>query len=497
MTLQLSNLSSFKQILKATSIYTFLGFLPTFSRIFLLPVFLIYLTTADFAIIGLFSMLSSIIPVIITLGMEHAFTRFYFDYQSNKKILNSYFSTVFIFILLVSVIFSVLFLITGNFLFQVLFKNDIFTFYPFGTLALINSVFSAINTLFIVFYRSSKNVKAYSFFNLMLFFLITIFDVLAIVFFRFSLENILILKTAASVIVCLLFSVLHFAKTRISFEKRFIKPSLKYALPVLLYGGLALIFSYLDRIIIENTIDLDALAVFNLAMAIGQVIETMMFAIQTATYPTVYEMFKNDPAANNEGINRLYRLVGVFVILITLIIVSLAPIAIILFLVKEYWMAIPIIPIIVASYYYRYLYIVYAEPIFFFKKTRKLPGLSLMAGLFGFAGNIILIPYLGIKGAAVVFFASKIVILIPTFYWYLKSSTFRFNLRYVIHIVVINTMFCMLLFLLLTFCSIETNWMMMICSVPFILTTIIISIIFIVNARRKNIKSIRSVLEII
>ncbi len=490
-------MSNFKHIVKATSIYTILGFLPTFSRIFLLPVFLIYLSTADFAIIGLFSMLSSIIPVIITLGMEHAFTRFYFDYQSSKKLLNAYFSTAFIFILLISVVFSVIFMLTGGMLFKTIFKNDVFTFYPFGVLSLINSVFSSLNTLFIVLYRSSKNVKAYASFNLLLFFLITIFDILAIVFFKLNLEKILLLKTAASVFVCLLFSVIHFSKAGIYFEKRFIRPSLKYALPVLLYSGLAIIFSYLDRFIIERNIDLNALAVFNLAMAIGQIIETMMFAIQTATYPSVYEMFKEDPHANADGINRLYRLVGVFVILITLLLVACTPVAIINFLVKEYWMAIPIIPIIVAGYYYRYLYIVYAEPIFFFKKTKKLPGLSLIAGVFGFVGNILLIPFLGIEGAALVFFASRIVILLPTIYWYLRSSSFRFDLKYLHPIIILNTLFCLFLYLMVAYFPVAPNLTMMLFFVPLVCSTIAFIIIFISGARRKNIKSWKSALDIV
>ncbi|MCF8424760.1 MAG: oligosaccharide flippase family protein [Bacteroidia bacterium] len=438
---------SLKNILKASSVYTILGFLPTASRIFLLPVFLLYLSPEQFALVGLNTVISSILPLFMTLGLESSFSRFYYDYKRKPKLLSSYLSTLIIFILINSIIISALFICFGNIIFDYLFKSEEFSFYPFGLLATISAIISALSSVFINYLRNKQDLKNFTYFSLSTFLLSTIAETVVIVIFHYDAKGVIFAKLIATGAIAIFFLLKFFIKNGIFFDFRFIKSSIKYALPLIPYSAFGLIFIYYDRILIENKLDLTSLAVYNLAMSIAHITDAFMFAIQSATYPIVYEMLKANVKQNMNEVNKTYRLIGVIVLFIMTGIIAVCPFAIINFLKSDYISAIKIIPIILISYAYRYLYIVYAEPLFFFKKTNYLPFLTLISGVINLGSNIVLIPLFGISGASIATVLGKIFQFLPTYYFYKTMKLIKFNLSYITSMIVVVMIISIALFL--------------------------------------------------
>jgi len=74
-----------------------LGFLLTQAiSFFLLPIYTRYLTTADYGIISLAAVISSVISIIFFFGMRSAISRFYYIYQGVGSEFREFISTIWI-----------------------------------------------------------------------------------------------------------------------------------------------------------------------------------------------------------------------------------------------------------------------------------------------------------------------------------------------------------------------------------------------------------------
>ncbi|HTA63652.1 MAG TPA: oligosaccharide flippase family protein [Bacteroidia bacterium] len=478
-------MSSLKDILKNSSVYTILGFLPTASRIFLLPIFLIYLSPEDFALIGLNTLVAGLLPLVMTLGLENAFVRFYFDYSRKPKLLRAYLSTILLFVMFSSTIISVLIFPFGEAIFKLIFKTKEFSFIPFGITALLSAFFASIYTIIFALYRNKQDIKSYTYFAGGMFLATTIAESLAIIVFKCGPIGVIWTKLIATGIITLFFLFKVFRENGLFFEKRFIKPSYKYALPLIPYVLFGLVFTSFDRIMIEHNFDLTSLAVYNLAMAIAHITDSFMYALQSATYPTVYSLLKENMDKNTNKISQIYRLIGLVVLLIISALIASTPIGIINFLNPKYIPAIALIPIVLISYGFRYLHIVFTEPLFFFKQTKKLPWLALIGGSVSIIGNLTLLPLFGLTGAAFTFVIAKLIQLCPTYYWYLKASSLRFKLNYIYPIMFI--IFAISLLLSFSFNNlILTPWILYTLSfMPFISIFSCVYIVFWVNSNYK------------
>ncbi len=443
-------MAGFREIFKATSVYTILGFLPTASRIIVLPVFLKFLDITDFAYIGLNSLIASILPLIMTLGLEHAYARLYFDYRSKPKLLKAFTSTTLLMITGQAILFSLVLIPIGDPLFRSLFESERFTFNAFGISAVIMAVFFSINSLINAHFRSKKSVGAFALFSVGQFLLSLTAECLAIIVYRANAETVIWVRLIANGSITLIFLIYMLWKNGILFEARFLRPSLRYALPLIPYTTFGLIFTNADRVMIEN-LDIVALGAFNLAMAIASISDSFMFAVQSATYPSIYELFKQNIVTNAARIDQLYRLIGILVIIVICLLIAATPVGIYCFLDKAYFVAVPIVPIILGGYVFRYLYIVYAEPLFYFKRTRRLPWLNILSGSVSLLSNLILIPLAGLFGAAVASVLAKFSQFSLTFHWYKKDDRVHFNLQYLVPLISVVFILCCLIPLSITY----------------------------------------------
>ena len=107
-----------KDFIASGAVYTILGFLPTASRLFLFPLFLHYLSPEDFALISLNTMVASILPVFMTLGIEQAMNKYYFDFVKYPRIEKVFISTLILSIIGFALVLSSVFIFTGPYLFS-------------------------------------------------------------------------------------------------------------------------------------------------------------------------------------------------------------------------------------------------------------------------------------------------------------------------------------------------------------------------------------------
>lgn len=459
-----------KQIISSASIYTILGFLPALSRIILLPLFLVYMPVEEFGLISLNNLLTGIFPVFMTMSLEHSLIRHYFDYRGKKQLVNSYLSTILLFVIMVSAVICMVVWPLGGWLFDITFKTERFTFEDFGWLVLLQSAFFSLIAILNAYFRTAQFLKTFAVFSLSQLILSTSAEATAILHYDADAHLVVLVKTWATGIVTGLFVLYMLIKTGIRFDKRFLPPSINYALPVIPYVLFGIVFSSVDRVIIENYLTLTALAVFNLAVSVANLTELYIVAIQNATYPMIYDLFKKGYKANAVAINAIYKLKGSMILFGAGGLCMISYPLIHFFLVEEYRAAIPLIPVILAGFMLRFYYIAYSEPVFFFKQTRRLPALNFILGVVSVTFNLVMVPAMGLMGAALSSVIARGAQLFPTLSLYRKISDFRFDLGNY-HIYSAFVLISLLLAgMLLRYGDYPVTWMMIVFCVPFVIS---------------------------
>lgn len=434
-----------KRLIKSISIYSLLGILPTASRIVLLPIYLIYLSPRDFAIIGLNTTIIGAVSIFMSFGLDQAYSKFFFNYKRNQRVLNSYYSTIIISIFIISLILIAILLPFGTRIHQFIFKDPNFIFFPYGITALITAAIISINSVLLINYRNKHEATNFLYLAGGYFFVSTISEFIAIIGFNCNAAQIIIAKLVTTGIFSFIIWLLTVKKTGLTFDFRFLKPSIKFSLPLIPYTIFYFIYTGYDRIIIENKLTLNLLAVYNCAFAIAAVSEIAFLSIGNAVSPEIYECYKNGPKLFENRISKIYRSYGLAILGTAGILCFFTPIAILGLLKENYIEAIQLVPILLVSFNLRYLLSIYTDVLFFFNKTSRLPYLNAFAGVITIIMNLILLPVYGIIGAAISTLITRFGQVLLAYLLSKNFITFRINLDYITTLFISSSLIMLIL----------------------------------------------------
>ncbi len=399
-------------VLKESSFYVFIGFLPMGVNFILSPLYTYYLEPAQYGIIGLADLFNGLISVFLALGIQQAFARLFFDYEHDKERLNNLLSTIMLLLLGVAFLLFVLLLAFGDSLLGYAFSSEVFLFSNYGYMVLLSAFSGVIQQLFASLYRNSESPKMYAAVSLGYF----VCSVTGILIGVVYLENGALGNIAGRAIgmfgVTLLIFLLFFLKNGISFDKRYLKPILSYGLPLLPYSLILFLYNALDRFFVERFFDMETLGIYNFAFLVTSVISVFSYSIYNSISPKIFRLLRDGSSDTGFGMQQLvnFQILGSLGF-ISIIMAGVYPL-ITWFVQDEYSRAIPLVFLIAIAYIPQVFYIVYTAPIFYFKKTATLPFISSISLLLGVFSFLALIPLFGVQGACYGLILVKLIQLI-------------------------------------------------------------------------------------
>jgi len=422
--------STFRRLVRGTFFYTLLGFLPLAARFVLFPVFVRYLSPFDYGLISLTNTLTAALTIFAVFGLESAFGLYYFSYRRTPQLLRTYFSTILTSVLVIGLVLVLLGQWVGPAVIDALFKDPAFAYAPFGQIAVLVAITTAVNSLVLSYYRSSQQPERYFVVAVASFLLSTAAEAVAILVLQQGAMGVLVARLIGAAVVALLVIGYVYATGGMRFSWRMLSRSLAYGLPILVYLFFGFVYNSYDRVLIENFLSVPQVAVFSTAFTIASIVEVFLQAIQAATYPAIFEAYKRDPAGNADHIDRLIRLQGWAMLFIGIGILAASPLFIHRFTRPEYLPALPLIPWLLVGFLMRFFYVVWTTPLFFIARyTRQLPWLNVVCGLAVVGFNLLLLPPLGLVGAALAMVLARGVQLAVTAMLYYRQQQVRFSLR--------------------------------------------------------------------
>ncbi|HLP56501.1 MAG TPA: oligosaccharide flippase family protein [Fluviicola sp.] len=401
-----------KDLIKSSTIYILLGFLPTGVNFVMVNLLTSYLTKAEYGLLSISALFQGLVAIFMNIGLDAAFARYYFNVYKKRKLLHAYYSTVLLSVLGISFLLFTLLLFVGDPFLQLLFKNNRYHFSDYGLVTFVLALFTIIHTVILTYYRNEENLKMYS--------------IISIVTLIFSVSGILIgvvwLNKGAYGNICgrsvafsgivLLYLGWYFRNRKLVIRWSYLKEMLNYGIPFIPYFVILFLGSSLDQWMIERRFSLAQLGEYNFGLLLASLVSVFTYAVFNAISPKLYKlMAENDPVYDNEirNLNRIFHFVVVFAITAELAIIS--PFTVLFIKNTAYHAMLDYIPLLILVWLPHLYYMLYVVPLMFHNKTRYLPLIMLISLSVGLASNLILIPLWGVIGVCV----SAIIIKMTSF----------------------------------------------------------------------------------
>jgi O-antigen/teichoic acid export membrane protein len=356
-----------------------------------MPVFTRLLAPSDYGIISVFTTIVGFFSIFFMMGVDSSMNLYYFE---KEKVYDEFLGTNLIFIIVSGTVLSSLVLIFVKPLAAFLAVDSQIVIY-----ALISCILAIPVTMITSYFQMTQNSRKYSIYNISKYTSIT---VLAIILIYLMEQNKYYGRLYAELAVSgILFIVLLpqlLKLTKFKFDIKYIKYTFIVGFPLIPHALTQIILNFSDRIIINMNSGENEVGLYAFAYNIGMVINTVIMGMNQSWAPIFYGKLRDEKY--NDIINLSPKFIGIiFSIAILLIVFSRE--LVVLLGEKRYYSSFEIIPFVVMGYVFIFLYTVFANYAFYFKRNLRVSLFSMISAGVNIVLNIIFIPKYGYKFASV------------------------------------------------------------------------------------------------
>ena len=379
-----------------TLYYTIGNVFSTLITFITLPIITRIISPEQLSIFNYTNAIKGFLLTITCLSLNSFLLRHYFKLKTESE-RKKLFGTVFYFLFLFSTALlfaelAVFPIIIDHFSIQVAFD-------PFFKIMLFNNYFEVAAIIPLVIYRVRKKPVAYLLLTLSKSILMIALGLLFIIFFDKGIMGRYLGILLPNIFFILIYLIILRNKISFGIDFAILKKGLKYSLPIIPAAFAATAMSSADKIMIERFLDIKYISIYSIGFSIGSIILIMIRGFYLAIEPIIFENYDKKNFSkliiNYKVIFLLIiNLVGCSVIIFSNEIVSI-------FVSFEYSESRLIIPFIVTSCIFRGAQIVVDTTLYAQEKTIYHPIITGFGLLINILGNIILLPIIGMVGAAI------------------------------------------------------------------------------------------------
>lgn len=397
--------------------------LVTLSNLILLPILTRKLPIADYGTWALIMVTLSLLPMLVTLGLPTAMTRFLAAATDKREIREDFYSMGFVVLLTSSIVSGLLFLFVPQIAAD-LFQNNLTT----ALLLIPNALIACLNAFIFYYFTTFQQIKRYSVLSLVNAYLNTAL-IAYFVLSGYGLEGALIALLIQQLVVFVVVTSLIVADIGFAIPKfRHVREHLAFGIP-LIPANLATWFTNSsDRYLIALFLGTAAVGYYSPGYAAGSTI-SVISAPFILLFPAVLSKHydeNNITAVRTIMTYSLKYYVGIGLPCVFALSVLSKPLLLVLTTQQIAENGYLVIPFVAAGTAVAGANLAFVPVLTLRKKTAIIGSIWMLSAALNFCLNLVLIPYLGIIGAAVsTFFAFLLTLVLTVFYAF---RHFRFDL---------------------------------------------------------------------
>ena len=429
------------KVLGNSVIYTMVTVLQRCISFFLLPLYTAYLTPADYGITGVVGSVSSLLAIFCTLGLSAAGSRFYYKYKADKEYSKLLYGTIACTILINTVVFGGLFLLAHKWIVDPML-GDI-DFYPCVFVGLLNVLVTPLYSLYQSYLQTIQDGVKFGINAMLNFLLILGLTILFVVYYRMGALGVLLANLIASIFFFVYVFVDFFIHQEIGLDKKVLKESYSYSLPLLPHTIANWSNGTIDRLLVNGIRSESDAGLYNLGRQYSTVADTITVAVNNAYVPWFYEK-ANDIKNNLPQIRRMSEMITSAISLICIIMALFSKELLGLMITNPAYDGVwKVIPFLICGVIFNTIYFFYVN-VLFLKDTGIIFVITVLSIIVNIGLNIWLIPLLGYIGCGlacmVTFFVKSIVSVIVT---KRKNKEIRFRTGLLYAIGMISSIICL------------------------------------------------------
>ncbi|MCX6277419.1 MAG: oligosaccharide flippase family protein [Bacteroidetes bacterium] len=399
-----------KQFFSQTAFFTVIQILPPLAGFVMIKLYSNYLTEAEFSIYNLINLYTNLIFIFISFGADQLITRFYYEYQEDINKLKEFYGTIFSCFLILTGIFLLLLFPFNADINRQLFKNTIPDYQILLAIVTLNALNLSFTRVIQSILRVERNNKENFIFSILIFFFQIIGSSIGLFAFNNKILGTFIGRFAGIAIIIFLIYIRSKNSFQLSFKLKYIYKQWFFFLPIVFYNGLYWLSTFSDQFVFNIlTSRTNQLALYQMAFNLTIVVDMLLTAVNAHITPEFNELMKNKPKDYMESIRTNAHLLIVISITGMIGIIFLAQIIIDFVIDIKYRTSSIYLGAISVMYIFRLLYLIFAIPLYYLKKTIYLPGVFFVSTIINILLNIFLIPIFGIWSLIISSALSKII----------------------------------------------------------------------------------------
>ena len=379
------------KILKASLGYTIGNVLLHCMGIVTLPIFTRLMTTEEYGSYGVFMSFASILLSLVSCALHTSIRSAKIEFGEKINDYTSSVTLVYFFNLIILLILAIL---LPSFACEKIGLNNfqliLLSIYTFGT-----SIMNLYNTWLSIEYSVSKFIKL-SILNT----IVSLVLSLLLMYTAFN-ENRLLGRLLSITIAVSLVSTIAlislFKKSRPKYNGIYLKFGLRYSFPLIAHGVAQTLLSQFDRIMINSIVGQSEAGIYNFAGSIKNLLNVISNSLNTVWSTWFFEEMSKD---NKEKVKRRASEYCLFVLLLGVCALCVAPEVVKLLGAEIFWDARYLAPPMVLDSYVMFLYAIIVQTEYYTKKTHFVLIGTAISAIINIITNIIFINKYGYVAAA-------------------------------------------------------------------------------------------------
>ncbi len=416
-----------KSIFKVGKWYVLASLLVKGINAFTLPIFTHYMSPSEMGIYNGINSLKAFIPLIISLGLDGAFIRFFHEYKKDHHKLATMFSSTFWFVMVFGTLACILLFIG--------LKQTHPQYQPLSiALAVFPPIFFQLGMLGIAFFNQSLESYKTTLFQITATLFGVAFSIYLVVNQAKGVQGRLIGDSIIALILMLMVTC-YFVKNKIlrfEYDKVYIKNALLFSLPLLPVSLSAWINTQSSLLLVQKYFPGQSVAgLFGLATSVALLMYYAIDAITQVLNPVVMSGLINDRERTHKKIRELMLMFTVLILFIHLLIVFFSKEIVIVFTANSFAFksAYLFIAPLCITYMFGIYHRLFNTIISFHKKNIYITYAVISGAICMFLSNIVLLPLYGPKIAFVSQITGTLIMVGIEFYFARKLEQITFGLK--------------------------------------------------------------------
>ena len=390
------------------------------SGLVMLPIYTRYLTPADYGVVELLTLSINILGILVGLRLGQALFRYYLLAESeNRKHLVV--STVQLTVLATSGIGTLLLWLVADPLSRFLFGSDAYV-YEFNLFVLTLAT-NAVAAIGMSYLRARQMPVVFVSVGAAVLLFEIVLNLYFVVLLQLHVTGVVYSTVISGIVLAGSLSVYVFAKVGVRFSRRLAAELLGFVAPLILAGFGATYVAFADRYFLRVFGGLHDVGLYALAARLGSVLGTAFEAFNSSWVADRFEIVKQDNAREVYG--QFFRFLGAILLLAGAGLAIFAGDFFHIITDPEFYPAAGLVPILVAGIIIRMFVMFCNFGAVYTGRTRIIAESSWARAVVATTGFLLLIPPLGVYGAALALLVANAV----EFAWLYRKSTALYDME--------------------------------------------------------------------